>query len=90
MPASGIQVLSRSIAILRALEGQTTGLSLSQLAQRTGLPLARARRRGAYARALSRLLDELFLQVAPAPRGRKLRLLPPRAKTKQQERVAVP
>ena len=59
-------------------------------AQRTGLPLARARRRGAYARALSRLLDELFLQVAPAPRERKLRLLPPRAKTKQQERVAVP
>src|SRR5206468_7958024 len=46
-------------------------------AQRTGLTVAGARRRGAYARALARLLDELFLPVAPAPRDRKLRLLPP-------------
>lgn len=57
-------------------------------ARRTGLPLARARRRGVYARALRRLLDELFLPVAPAPRGRKLLLDPPR--THELERVVVP
>lgn len=47
-------------------------------AQRTGLPLAGARRRGVYARAVARLLDDLFLPVVPAPRERKLRLVPPR------------
>jgi len=59
-------------------------------AQRTGLPLARARRRGAFARALSRLLDELFLPVAPMPRERKLPLVPPRADKQHSEKVAVP
>jgi len=59
-------------------------------AQRTGVPLARARRRGAYARALARLLDELFLPVAPTPRDRKLPLVPPRADRQQPEKVAVP
>ncbi len=59
-------------------------------AQRTGLPLARARRRGAYARALARLLDELFLPVAPTPRERKLPLVPPRADRRHPEKVAVP
>ncbi len=44
-------------------------------AERRGTPLAVARRRGAYARALARLLDQLFLPVALAiPRERKLRL----------------
>lgn len=46
-------------------------------AQRLGVPLVRARRRGSYARALARLLEQLFLPVAPAPRERKLRLVPP-------------
>lgn len=60
-------------------------------AQRTGLPLARARRRGAYARALARLLDELFLPVAPAPRERKLRLVPPQPREIEvEEEVALP
>jgi hypothetical protein len=54
-------------------------------AQRSGVPLAPARQRGAYARALARLLDELFLPVAPAPRGRKLRLVPPRPQEEVQE-----
>ena len=59
-------------------------------AQRTGLPLAGARRRGAYARALVRLLDDLFLPVAPAPRERKLRLMPPRPRDAEQtEEVAL-
>lgn len=59
-------------------------------AQRTGLPLAGARRRGAYARALVRLLDDLFLPVVPAPRERKLRLMPPRPRDAEQtEEVAL-
>jgi hypothetical protein len=60
-------------------------------AQRTGLTVAGARRRGAYARALARLLDELFLPVAPAPRDRKLRLLPPppRKERLQEKEIAV-
>jgi hypothetical protein len=56
-------------------------------AQRIGLPLSRARPRGSYARALARLLDELFLPVAPAPRGRKLPLVPPRPYEEMREEV---
>ncbi|HEU6443756.1 MAG TPA: hypothetical protein VFL61_01725 [Gaiellaceae bacterium] len=61
-------------------------------AKRTGLPLARARRRGSYARALTRLLEQLFLPVAPAPRERKLRLVPPGARETEalEEGVALP
>ena len=54
-------------------------------AQRTGLSIAVAGRRRPYARALMRLLDELFLPVAPAPRERKLRLVPPRARAEEVE-----
>jgi hypothetical protein len=47
-------------------------------AERRGLPLATARRRGPYARALRRLLDQLFLPASVArPRERKLALAPP-------------
>jgi Flp pilus assembly CpaE family ATPase len=61
-------------------------------AQRLGLPLARALRRGPYARALGRLLEQLFLPVAPAPRERKLRLVPPRSHDLELEEreVALP
>ncbi len=67
-------------------------------AQRTGLSIAVARRRGPYARALARLLEELFLPVAsaPAPRERKLRLVPPRPRRdeleedREEREVAVP
>jgi Flp pilus assembly CpaE family ATPase len=58
-------------------------------AQRTGLPLAAARRRGPYARALARLLDELFLPLVPAPRERKLRLVPPGRSEEKREEVAL-
>ena len=54
----GIQVLSRSFAILRALEGATEGLSLSQIADRTGLP------RSSVHRLVTALDREGF--VAPA------------------------
>jgi Flp pilus assembly CpaE family ATPase len=44
---------------------------------RTGIPLAAARPRGAYARALGRLLDELFLPDSTRTRQRKLKLSVP-------------
>lgn len=69
------------------------GRALSR-ARRLGLPLARARRRGPYARALVRLLEQLFLPVAPAPRERKLRLVPPSPREtaieEETEEVALP
>jgi hypothetical protein len=53
------------------------------------LPLAAARRRGPYARALARLLDDLFLPLVPAPRERKLRLVPPQRREEKPEEVAL-
>lgn len=44
---------------------------------RAGAPLIVVRRRGPYARALGKLVDDLFLPTRPAPRGRKHRLAPP-------------
>jgi MinD-like ATPase involved in chromosome partitioning or flagellar assembly len=46
-------------------------------ASRTGVPLAVARSRGGYARALTRLLDELFLPDSTHTRQRKLKLSAP-------------
>jgi hypothetical protein len=43
-------------------------------ARRSGTPLALARRRGRYTRALRALLDELLLPSQPVPRERKTRL----------------
>jgi MinD-like ATPase involved in chromosome partitioning or flagellar assembly len=93
------QVLPRQLAERRfALDAWLPwdGRALAR-ARRTGLPLATARRRGRYARALARLLDELFLPVAPAPRERKLRLVPPRPgaqadreQAQPEEEVALP
>lgn len=68
-------------------------------ARREGLPIALARRRSAYARSLSTLLDELFLSDAQAPRAkrRKLRLSVPKptrqtttAAYQEDEEVALP
>ncbi|HXH07742.1 MAG TPA: hypothetical protein VNI83_14255, partial [Vicinamibacterales bacterium] len=92
------QVVPRQLAERRfALDGWLPwdGRALAR-ARRTGLPLAAARRRGGYARALARLLDELFLPVAPAPRERKLRLVPPASSAqapgdvRPEEEVALP
>jgi hypothetical protein len=58
-------------------------------ATRAGLPLAIAHPRGRYARALTRLLEQLFLPVAPEPRERKRMLIPP-TPTEQTEEVALP
>jgi Flp pilus assembly CpaE family ATPase len=49
-------------------------------ASRSGVPLAVARPRGGYARALTRLLDELFLPESSRTRRRKLRLASPTIK----------
>jgi len=64
-------------------------------ARRSGTPLALARRRGSYARALRGLLDELLLPSQPVPRERKTRLpIPPPVATTSEpardEEVALP
>ncbi|MFL5958670.1 MAG: hypothetical protein ACJ75G_00180 [Gaiellaceae bacterium] len=58
-------------------------------ATRAGLPLAIAHPRGRYTRTLARLLEQLFLPVAPEPRERKRMLIPPAPK-EQTEEVALP
>ena len=58
-------------------------------ATRAGLPLAIAHPRGRYTRTLTRLLEQLFLPVAPEPRERKRMLVPPQPK-EQSEEVALP
>jgi Flp pilus assembly CpaE family ATPase len=58
-------------------------------ATRAGLPLAIAHPRGRYTRTLTRLLEQLFLPVAPEPRERKRMLIPPAPK-EQTEEVALP
>jgi hypothetical protein len=68
-------------------------------AQRRGTPLACARQRGGYARALTGLLDELFLPAAagtgsPTPRRQKRRLALPttahREADRREEEVVLP
>jgi Flp pilus assembly CpaE family ATPase len=54
-------------------------------ARRSGTPLALARRRGRYARALRGLLDELLLPSRPVPRERKTRLPIPTPATAASE-----
>lgn len=57
-------------------------------AQRRGTPLATARKRSGYTRALTGLLDELFLPApAPTPKARKHRLAAPHQKTHEEEVV---
>ena len=88
------EVLARQLAERSfALDGWLPwdGRALAR-ARRTGLTLAAARPRGPYTRAQRRLLDDFFLPVAPAPRERKLQLLPPRpwAEEAEREEVALP
>jgi Flp pilus assembly CpaE family ATPase len=65
------------------------GKALAQ-GTRQGLPLATARERSAYGRAVAGLLDELFLPQAPTPKGRKRKLTRPQASTVALEEVALP
>ena len=59
-------------------------------ASRSGVPLALARRRGAYSRAVARLLDEMFVPVRPSPRSRRLRVAVPVAAVADEEEVELP
>lgn len=61
--SSGIQVISRAASILRALEHQANGLSLSEIALRVGLP------RSTVQRIVNSLAEEQFL-IAASPRSR--------------------
>jgi hypothetical protein len=58
--------------------------------ERRGLPLAAGRRHGPYARALRRLLDQLFLPTVAKPRERKLRLPLPQPTRSREEEVPLP
>ena len=60
---------------------------------RLGVPLAVARHRSSYARALGRLIEEVLLPSLPQPAARKQRLRPPVAVAKASamaEEVALP
>jgi hypothetical protein len=59
-------------------------------ARRTGQPLALARPRGGYARALHKLLDDLLLPAQPIPRERKERLTVPAPEEMRDEEVSLP
>jgi DNA-binding IclR family transcriptional regulator len=62
-PANGVQVIARAAQILRALDGEPEGLSLSQLSERLGLP------RSTVHRVVSALATEGLLAAA-SPNGR--------------------
>lgn len=59
-------------------------------AQRRGAPLATARQRSRYSRAITRLLEELFLPATPTPTGRKRRLVSPRQPASEEQVVWQP
>jgi DNA-binding IclR family transcriptional regulator len=63
---SGIQVLSRAAAILRILRDSQTGMSLGQIALKSGLP------RSTVQRITSALVDERFVMTDPEGRGLRL------------------
>jgi DNA-binding IclR family transcriptional regulator len=61
--SGGIQVISRAAQVLRALDGETDGLSLSQLAERVDLPRSTVHR-------LTKALAGEGLVAAASPNGR--------------------
>jgi DNA-binding IclR family transcriptional regulator len=67
-PRNGIQVIARAAAVLRALKGDATGQSLSQIAETVGLPRSTVQR-------IVRALQDERLVIADATGGR-LRLGP--------------
>jgi Flp pilus assembly CpaE family ATPase len=80
-----IALRERELAVDALIPWDTRALDK---AVRTGHPLAAAHPRGGYARALTRLLDTLFLPGAPVARGRKRLLTLPSAATVKPEPVA--
>ncbi len=72
----------RGVTVDAWLPWDTCGLTR---AQRRGTPLATARQRSRYSRAITRLLEELFLPAAtPTAKGRKHRLASPRQASEEQ------
>jgi len=65
-PSNGIQVIARAAQILRALEGETGGLSLADLASRVGLA------RSTVQRIVKSLINEGLLMPASSNAGVKL------------------
>jgi len=62
-PRSGIQVIARAVSVLRALEDEPQGLSLSEIAARVDLA------RSTVQRIVAALADEQFL-IAATPKSR--------------------
>lgn len=97
-PATGPQrTLTAMLAEQLAQRGLTVDATLPfdaralRRAERRALPLAAGRPRGPYARALRRLLDQLFLPAAIArPRERKLRLPLPQPTRGREQEVRLP
>lgn len=97
-PGTGSQrALTHMLAARLAERGLALDASLPfderalRRAEQRGLPLAVACSRGSYARALARLLDELFLPAGTAtPRERKLRVPLPQPFQHRDEEVPLP
>jgi hypothetical protein len=83
------QLAARGLALDASLPFDGRAL---QRAERRALPLAAAaRRRGAYARALRGLIDQLFLPSAVAKaRERKLRLPLPQPTQPREQEMSLP
>jgi DNA-binding IclR family transcriptional regulator len=65
-PRQSVQVISRAISVLRALEGEPEGLSLGQIGERVGLA------RSTVQRIVDALRDEQFLIAASPTSGVRL------------------
>src|SRR5450631_3106692 len=65
-PKQSIQVITRAISVLRALEGESDGLSLGQIAQRVGLA------RSTVQRIVDALRTEQFVIAASLTAGVRL------------------
>jgi hypothetical protein len=82
------QLAERGLALDASLPFDGRAL---QRAERRALPLAAARRRGAYARALRGLIDQLFLpSVVAKARERKLRLPLPQPTQPREQEMSLP
>jgi DNA-binding IclR family transcriptional regulator len=75
---TGVQVIARAAQVLRALDGEPSGLSLSQLAQRVGLPRSTVHR-------IVMALGSEGLVAAASPNGR-VRLGPELARLAEASR----
>ena len=78
----GIQVIARAATVLRSLEGQADGLSLTQIAQLVGLA------RSTVARIVNALRKEQFVMAASPTSG--VRLGPALTRLETRGPLAIP